>query len=373
MTTLMQASNQWAKRPDDERFLSLTAMLAHFTKIKNESRATVLGSRTLEAIAADHTNLFVTKNEPGKERGPGAAPTNWAFNQLCKLADVPAGYVGELPAELAAVNLNHGLQFRRDIADVGLLLQRDEESKAVTLRAATGPQYGRIWNRDVVAALIEKFGDGVTGAFRVPGEFGKAVDVDKRNTTLYASDRDMFVFLADEEHRIEIPNRRNGEAGSLARGFFMWNSEVGKTTIGLGTFLFDFVCMNRIVWGAQDYKEIRIRHTAGAPERFLEEMRPAIAALSTAPTANIVQAITAARAASVADRLDAFLGKTLEKLGGKGLINPIKQIHDAEEGRPIESLWDVATAMTAYARGLKHQDKRVAIEKAAGAVIKLAA
>jgi hypothetical protein len=33
----------------------------------------------------------------------------------------------------------------------------------------------------------------------VPGEFGQRVAVTKQNTTLYASDRDMFVFLADEE------------------------------------------------------------------------------------------------------------------------------------------------------------------------------
>ena len=69
------------------------------------------------------------------------------------------------------------------------------------------------------------------------------------NTTLFASDRDMFVFLADEDNRIENPNRRAGRFGSFARGFFVWNSEVGKTTLGAGFFLFDYVCCNRIVWG----------------------------------------------------------------------------------------------------------------------------
>ena len=62
----------------------------------------------------------------------------------------------------------------------------------------------------------------------MPGEFGERVTVKKENTTLYASDRDMFVFLADEENRIEIPGRRAGRSGSFARGFFVWNSEVGK-------------------------------------------------------------------------------------------------------------------------------------------------
>src|SRR5436309_2315096 len=92
------------------------------------------------------------------------------------------------------------------------------------MRAVTGPRYGRIWNENVVEAMATRFGDGVTGDWRVPGEFGKRVEVTKDNTTLFAGDRDMFVFLADEDHRIEIPNRRNGQPGSLARGFFCWNS-----------------------------------------------------------------------------------------------------------------------------------------------------
>jgi hypothetical protein len=51
----------------------------------------------------------------------------------------------------------------------------------------------------------------------VPGEFGQRVTVTQDNTTLFASDRDMFVFLADEENRIELPSRRAGRsAASLA-------------------------------------------------------------------------------------------------------------------------------------------------------------
>ena len=42
----------------------------------------------------------------------------------------------------------------------------------------------------------------------MPGEFGKKVTVDRENTTLFASDRNMFVFLADEDRRIEVAGRR---------------------------------------------------------------------------------------------------------------------------------------------------------------------
>jgi hypothetical protein len=43
-----------------------------------------------------------------------------------------------------------------------------------------------------------------------------------------------------------------------------------------------------------------------------------------------------------------------------------------EEERPIETLWDVTTAATAYARGIQYQDERVDIERAAGKVMALA-
>ena len=39
---LMQASRQWASRPDDERFTSLLALHAHTTEQRNQSAGRVL-------------------------------------------------------------------------------------------------------------------------------------------------------------------------------------------------------------------------------------------------------------------------------------------------------------------------------------------
>src|SRR5215204_6412042 len=50
----------------------------------------------------------------------------------------------------------------------------------------------------------------------------------------------------------------------------------GDKTLGVGFFLFDYVCSNRIVWGADQYTEVRIRHTSGAPDRWLEETIPVL-------------------------------------------------------------------------------------------------
>jgi len=55
------------------------------------------------------------------------------------------------------------------------------------------------------------------------------------------------------------------------------------------------------------------------------------------------------------------------------MVAPIKAIHEAEEGRPIETLWDVTVAATAHARSIKNTDTRLEIERAAGELLKLAA
>ena len=287
------AHHQWANRPEDERFLSLDEMLKGLTEIRDQSRSVVTSTRRLSACPdADNKGMYVQMDNGDY------VPTHWAFGQLCERAKAPAGYLRTLPSPMAADCLNFGLQFRddSDLREVGVLVQSNGTN---TLRAATGPKYGRIWNTDVVDALI-------TSQWKVPGEFGKSVSITKENTTLYASDRDMFVFLADEKNRIEIPNRRKGQTGELARGFFVWNSEVGSQTFGVGTFLFDYVCRNRMVWGAEGYNEIRIRHTASAPDRFLEEITPALQQYSEGSGTTIQMAIADARANRLAD-VDEFL------------------------------------------------------------------
>lgn len=262
--------------------------------------------------------------------------------------------------------MNYGLKFKRNIDEIAVLLDKTE---APVIRAATGPRYGRIWNSDIVNKLTDVFGDGVTGDFTVPAEFGKAVAVSKENTTLFAGDRDMFVFLADEKNRIETPNRRNGETGTMARGFFVWNSEVGAATFGVQSFLFDYVCSNRIVWGAQDVKKITVRHTSAAPDRFLEEIAPALLSYSNSAVSSVETALANARNARFDsdDKLTEFLSARF----GKRESQAIKAAHMADEQRPIETIWDAVTGATAYARGIEWQDERVAVEREAGKLLDL--
>lgn len=359
---LMQANAQWSARPADERFTSLTALNDYVQSVRRSSIGKALSSRAIHCAPVEgqsHGLVCV---------GPNGGPvglTHWSFGQLAQRAGAPAGYLRDLPAPLAADCVNYGLE-HRDVEDLGVLLYKN--GGPAQLRAVTGPNYGRIWNSTITSALVSRFGDGLTGDFRVPGEFGKSVAVTNENTTLYASDRDMFVFLADESHRIEVPNRRAGRSGEMSRGFFVWNSEVGSQSFGIATFLFDYVCCNRIVWGAEGFQEIRLRHTSGAPDRWLEEVRPALQRYANASASSVTSAIAQAKAARI-DDVDAFLKGRFSR----SQVSAIKAAHMTDEQRPIETLWDATTAVTAYARGIQYQDDRVVLEREGGKILALAA
>lgn len=365
MTILTQASNQWATRPADERFTSLTDLAAHTKRQRDLSAARILPSKGILAapVEGDHRALVVID----KASGAPVSPTHWSFGQLAGRISAPAGYLRDLPAEIAADCVNWGLKEKAS-QDIGVLLRQDG-GQLPTMAAVTGPQYGRIWNDEITSALVSRFGDGITGDFRVPGEFGKAVEVTKDNTTLFAGDRDMFVFLADEEHKIEMKDRRNGP-GLLSRGFFVWNSEVGSQTLGIATFLFDYTCSNRIVWGVEGFKELRVRHTSGAPDRWLDQVRPALIRMANSETHSITDAIAAAQAAKLGDTDD--VTAFMEKRFTKSQVKAINLAHEAEEQRPIETLWDAVTGATAYARSIEFQDQRVEIERKAGGILDLA-
>lgn len=379
MTTLMQVNTQWSSRPADQRFTSLPDLYKVAKESKDNSTASIVSTRQIEVQPDQHNPRkgIAIVGDHGT-----ASPSHWAFGQLAQLAGAPASYLRNLPAPLVADCMNYGLRFNRDAEEVGLLRTtmkvQTEFSKLIggadviettELRAATGPRYGRIWNADIVQSLMDKFGDGRTGQFRVPGEFGQQVPVTTENTTIYGSDRDVFVFLADEENRLEMKDRRDGKSGSLARGFFVWNSEVGAQSIGAAFFLFDYVCRNRIVWGVKEFKEMRLRHTSTAPDRWLEEIAPVLNEYSRASAAPIEETIRQAQMKKVDDDLDAFLKNRFSA----SETTAIKQAHIREENRPIETVWDATTAVTAYAKTIKNQDDRVLMERRGGALLDLVA
>lgn len=364
MTTIMKASHQWMTRPADERFVSLLEMGAMMNDLRNRSQDRNVHSKGITAVPDADDIKGMRLQGPN---GNLIVPTHYAFGQVASLVGAPAHYLRELPNVVAADCLNYGLHVARDTKDVKVLLT--QEDNGVTLRAVTGPNYGRVWNSEIVDYLIEHFGDGVNGHFRVPGEFGRRVTPTRENTTLYASDEDMFVFLADEERRVEMKDRRNGQGGSLARGFMISNSEVGAGSLVVDFFLFDYVCMNRIIWGSAELKTLRMRHTSSTPQKWLDNVVPILNEMAHSSPASIEETIRNAQAKRIESDMDKFL-KT--RFTGRQ-VNLIKDAHEREEGREMETVWDVVTGVTAYAKTIEHQNSRVEMERAGGQILDLVA
>ena len=44
----------------------------------------------------------------------------------------------------------------------------------------------------------------------------------------------------------------------------------------------------------------------------------------------------------------------------------------SDEQHPIESLWDAAVGVTAYARAIPYQDERIELEREAGRILDMA-
>lgn len=256
-SVLDRASREWAARPDDERFLSLEELANAVSLRRGESWTLETAPQEMRTVIEDgRLGLKVYDGREGREKY--LEPTHWSFGQLASYAKAPASYLRELPDQLAAINLQWGLE-HNPIRDNALVLGRTNSE--THLRSITSRSYGRIWDSQVVDAVQKA---NVNGNWQVPAA-SYTTSNPKRATTLYASDRDVFIFLVDPDNAIE-----HGE-DTLFRGFFAWNSEVGAATFGLATFLYRYVCDNRLVWGAQNVNELRIRHTKGAPDRFAYE------------------------------------------------------------------------------------------------------
>ena len=370
-----RVSSEWFSRPDDERYLSLSDLYAAV-----RSRADRATARTVESSV-----IRVEANRDNAERlaliVPGRdipiAPTHWGFGQLCGLVGAPSTYLRDLPAPLAAINLQHGLLSHR--AEMVKTLEVDEGR--VELRAVTGPDYGRIWDHELVGAVMKIAGDGTGDTrWKVPGQLDWStmthnpfVDVTKDNTTLYASDRDVFLFLADDTNPIEAGRLPNGDPDLYFRGFYAWNSEVGSKTLGIASFYLRAVCCNRNLWGVQDFQEINIRHSKFATHRFAHEAAPALKRFANSSPAPFVAGIRAAREQIVAksdEERESFLRKRgFSKSDTAKIISTVL----AEEGHPPASIFDFVQGITALARTKAHQDVRLELEGKAKVLLEHAA
>jgi hypothetical protein len=102
-------------------------------------------------------------------------------------------------------------------------------STGETVRSIHGTAYTRLWNADLLDAIADA----------APG-FSPPQKAMTGGTGLYCGEQDLFCFLIDPTGWADI----GGE--SFAPGFFVWNSEVGRRSLGVQTFWFQAICQNHV-------------------------------------------------------------------------------------------------------------------------------
>jgi hypothetical protein len=359
-----RVSSEWFSRPADERYLSLSELFVAVRSRAEQSRSRTVESAAIrvEASHGDADRLALVL--PG-ENVP-LVPTHWSFGQLASLVGAPATYLRQLPALLAGINLHYGLTSHR----AELVKTLEVEDGRIEVRAVTGPDYGRTYDHELVTAVQRIAGNGTGDTrWKVPGVldwstgiYNPRVDVSRDTTTLYASDRDVFLFLVDDLNPIEAGRLSDGSPDLYFRGFYCWNSEVGAKTLGMASFYLRAVCQNRNLWGVEDFEEITIRHSKFAASRFAHEAAPALTRFANSSPVPFINGIKAARERIVArtdeDRIEFLRNRGFSKSEAAKVIERML----AEDGRKPETIFDFVQGITAVARDKPHQDARLDLE-----------
>jgi len=370
-TTRSDVSSQWFSRPDDQRFLNLNDLRDSVQARREASTVVNIDPRGIQVQCPEPATLNLILPE---QVMPPVTPNHWSFGQLASLVKAPSGYLRKLPTEIAAINLQAGLQMYREGPVQAYTLP---EGDGTELRAATGPTYGRVWDEEVVRAVQRIAGDGTGDShWKVPGvlnwtdgTYNPDAPITRESTTLFASDRDVFLFLVDDRRPIQIGTLPSGDPDLVFRGFFVRNSETGAGSFQLAAFYLRGVCQNRMMWGVERFQELRFRHSSGAPERFMAEAAPALESFAEANTSAFLNGVQAAREAIVAkdddDRIEFLRKRKFSDSQARQIISKVIQ----EEGRKPSSVWDFVQGITAHARVQGQQDARTALERQAGKLL----
>jgi hypothetical protein len=384
---LFKASNQWAHRPDDERFWDLDEMFGVCDAYRVASYEESARYRDLELVADSDEVRLVSRD------GYFARFTNYAFGQISARAKAPAEYLRRLPAPLATDNLQYGLTALRDDNERARVLIFDEDNDDHLVRGFTSDAYVRVWNSQIVNELRFLRDDGwrtpparpngLGGRTRIAtehdvlreGRMGLSVKVGDTigPAGLYASDRDMFVFMVNEDSFIETPT-----GGHLARGFFVWNSEVGDRSFGVMVFLYDHVCGNHIVWGAEEVYELCVRHVgSGARDRILGGVEVQLREYADSSTSDIEASIERAMSFQIADNPADLVSKVLGFARKKKMTtltdSSIAEAYLIAEqtpryGNPL-SAWAISQGLTEVSQRAKWASQRTKMDIEAGKIL----
>lgn len=392
MTNLMQASDQWANRPDDERFWTIDEMhtKTHQSFLNSqEFSATLDNAQFHSQVGGRAIGLTLGDEQPCD--GP-LEMSHFAFGQMCRTFGAPTEYLRSLPAHTAVQCLDYGMnEWRNDRGPDNATRQflLHGAGNRPMIQAATSDRYSRVWNHEIVSRLGGLHASG----WRVPSARPASFTANTRIATqddvidyghesaltvkvgdtigpagLYASDHDMFAFLIHPEIAISDGESPHG----LRRGTMIRQSEVGDCAIWKLDFLFNTVCGNHIVWGAQDVTETRVRHTgAGVSDRW-EAMVQSIDTYAQESAHEQEQKIRDAKTFTLGSNreeiMDFLFGKRLLGKRDAGAAFDIAEEFEAVHGNP-RSAWGVVQGITRLSQMSKFADKRSRLDVAAGKIL----
>ena len=241
MVQLNRAHNELFRRSPDERFASLQELTAF---CHNEKQASSDCWQMPRAMQPRSSGGLVTVTADEQE----LQLNNWSLTQLCRLSGISKDTVNRLSADTAS----RALQETLPSSDRPIQLLKTGQS----VRSLHGVSYTRLWNADLLD-VVSEFATG----FEPPQEGCNGA------TGLYAGEQDLFAFLIDPTGWTEIEDQ------AFAPGFFVWNSEVGRRSLGIQTFWFQAVCQNHIVWDAVEVVDFTRKHTANVHDGLSEIRR----------------------------------------------------------------------------------------------------
>lgn len=337
MVNLTRASQELFSRAPDERFSSLTALRqrCHWDR-ENSSDLWQLPQKILPT-----GDMTLCVGEDGE-----FALNDWSFSQLCRLAGVSKETINRLSHKTASRALQETLPNGEKPIQV---LTHGE-----SVRSLHGVAYTRLWNADLLAAVQE-----CATNFEPPPEgFNGA-------TGLYCGEQDMFAFLIDPSGWTEI----GGE--SFAPGFFVWNSEVGRRSVGIQTFWFQAICQNHIVWDATEVVEFTRKHTARVGESLTEIQRliEALVAKRDERKDSFAQVIKRAMETKLGDNAE----EAIKVLTQNGIPRAMaKQASDAAMQQGRLSIFSLVDALTRLTSSYKFAGDRMEADGKAASLLALA-
>lgn len=319
MSNLTRAHNELFRRAPDESFPSLESLVEHCRDEKQNSvDRWELPQSMRPAAKPDYITLAVGNDGD-------FLMNDWSFGQLCKLASVKKDTVNRLSPDTAK------RVFYETLPTGNKPLQMFTNDNRV--RSIHAASYTRLHNADLLDIVQETATD-----FQPPQKAGAG----NGGTGLYCGEQDMFAFLIDPTGWAEI----NGEA--FAPGFFVWNSEVGRRSVGIETFWFQAVCQNHIVWDAVEVVEFSRKHTTNVHEA-LGEIRRVIETLVATRDArrdSFVKVIKRAMETKLGDEADE-VAATLTKNGiPKSLATKALEIAQQQGAFTIFALVDALTRLS---------------------------